>query len=65
VKCGTERWPVKTLSDDRAGQVDFTPRATSVDALRNLPDPQPVSPARQAPASESESNPGMPAPHIF
>jgi hypothetical protein len=42
VKCGVERWPVKTLSDDRAGQVDFTPRATTVDSLRNLPDPKPA-----------------------
>lgn len=41
-KCGVERWPVKTLSDDRAGQVDFTPQASTVDTLRNLPEPKPA-----------------------
>jgi hypothetical protein len=44
VKCGVERWPVKTFfSDDRAGLVDFTPRATTVDSLRGLPDRSPPS----------------------
>src|SRR3954471_22706703 len=39
VKCGEERWPVKTLSDPKVGDVDFTPHATSVSRLRNKPDP--------------------------
>src|SRR3954451_16868585 len=38
-KCGEERWPVKTLSDPKVGDVDFTPHATSVGRLRNKPDP--------------------------
>lgn len=32
--CGTERWPVKTLTDQRARLVNLTPRRTTVDALR-------------------------------
>jgi hypothetical protein len=39
VKCGEERWPVKTLSDRKVGQVNFTPDDTSVGRLRNKPDP--------------------------
>jgi hypothetical protein len=35
--CGIERWPEKTLQDRRASRVDFTPRPTSVDALRRKP----------------------------
>src|SRR4051812_15503608 len=35
--CGIERWPEKTLQDRRASLVDFTPRPTSVDALRRKP----------------------------
>jgi len=35
VHCGTERWSVKTLSDDDAGDVDFDPRNHSVRFLRN------------------------------
>ncbi len=41
-KCGVERWPVKTLSDDRSKDVNFTPQPSSVDSLRNLPDPKPA-----------------------
>ena len=33
VHCGTERWPVKTLSDSDTGSVDFTPVATAVCAV--------------------------------
>ena len=33
--CGVERWPVKTLSDPKASQVNFTPHDTSVGRLRN------------------------------
>jgi hypothetical protein len=39
VKCGEERWPVKTLSDPRVGDVNFTPHDTSIGRLRNKPDP--------------------------
>lgn len=39
VKCGEERWPVKTLSDPKVGDVDFTPDDTSIGRLRNKPDP--------------------------
>ncbi|HZS08983.1 MAG TPA: hypothetical protein VFD58_29375 [Blastocatellia bacterium] len=35
VHCGTERWAVKTLSDDDAGDVDFDPRSHTVRFLRN------------------------------
>src|SRR4051794_36185712 len=38
-KCGEERWPVKTLSDPRVGEVNFTPHDTSIGRLRNKPDP--------------------------
>lgn len=37
--CGEERWPVKTLSDLDAGQVDFTPQGSTVDDLRALTKP--------------------------
>jgi hypothetical protein len=37
--CGVERWAVKTLSDPRVGEVNFTPHDTSVGRLRNKPDP--------------------------
>src|SRR3954471_23153458 len=39
VKCGEERWPVKTLSDPKVGEVNFTPHDTSIGRLRNRPDP--------------------------
>src|SRR4051794_28915257 len=39
VKCGEERWPVKTLSDPRVGDVNFTPHDTSIGRLRNKSDP--------------------------
>ena len=42
VACGTERWPVKTLSDQDAAQVNFTPVQTSVAALRSLAAPAPL-----------------------
>jgi hypothetical protein len=38
-KCCEERWPVKTLSDPRVGEVNFTPHDASVGRLRNKPDP--------------------------
>jgi len=36
VQCGEERWPVKTLSDQDAAQVNFTPVQSSVAELRSL-----------------------------
>jgi phosphoglycolate phosphatase-like HAD superfamily hydrolase len=36
LRCGIERWNVKTLTDPAARSVNFTPRATTVDALRAL-----------------------------
>src|SRR4051794_8315041 len=39
VKCGEERWPVKTLSDPKVGEVNYTPHDTSIGRLRNRPDP--------------------------
>lgn len=40
-RCGVERWAVKTLSDDRAGEVHFAPQPATVDELRALPEPDP------------------------
>ncbi|MDP9237413.1 MAG: hypothetical protein M3P30_08470 [Chloroflexota bacterium] len=39
VRCGVERWPVKTLSDGDAGRIDFTPVPATVAQLRALPFP--------------------------
>ena len=39
VQCGVERWPVKTLSDQDATQVNFTPVQSSVAELRSLAAP--------------------------
>jgi len=39
VHCGTERWPVKTLSDPDAGNVSFAPVQTTVAQMRSLPTP--------------------------
>jgi len=36
VQCGAERWPVKTLSDQGAAQVNFAPVQSSVAQLRSL-----------------------------
>jgi hypothetical protein len=35
VQCGTERWDVKTLADASADEVNFTPKTTTVEALRS------------------------------
>jgi hypothetical protein len=35
--CGFERWPVKTLSDPQAREVDFAPRPATVRYLGSLP----------------------------
>lgn len=39
-RCGSERWPVKTLSDSAAGDVELTPQPSSVDGMRALPAPR-------------------------
>src|SRR3954454_16680634 len=39
VTCGKERWNVKTLQDDGAARVDYTPRPSTVTALRALEAP--------------------------
>jgi len=41
-QCGVERWPVKTLSDQDATRVNFTPVQSSVAALRSLAAPAPL-----------------------
>ncbi len=38
-KCGEERWDVKTLSDPAAGQVNFTPKAATVQQLYSMAAP--------------------------
>lgn len=38
-KCGTDRWPVKTLSDPEAGAVNLKPKHATVSALGDLPQP--------------------------
>jgi hypothetical protein len=35
--CGFERWPVKTLSDPQARELDYTPRPATVRYLGSLP----------------------------
>jgi hypothetical protein len=39
VRCGEERWAVKTLSDPHAAEVDFSPRDTTVERLRRFNNP--------------------------
>ena len=43
--CGIARWPVKTLTDDDAGEVDLTPVTGSIAAMRQFhaPHPRPQS----------------------
>lgn len=38
-RCGIERWSVKTLTDNGASRVNFTPTAATVDQLRARPAP--------------------------
>jgi len=37
--CGTERWPVKTMTDADRGKISFIPAITTVSQLRNLDAP--------------------------
>lgn len=43
VHCGSERWAVKTLSDDEAACVDFTPKHTTVSWLVSQDGPERLS----------------------
>src|SRR5713226_8909353 len=40
VHCGTERWAVKTLSDEQVACVDFTPKQTTVSWLVSQQPPE-------------------------
>ncbi len=52
--CGTERWPVKTLTDADRARVNFTPATATVAQLLNLPAPaQRPANARVAPTEET------------
>lgn len=42
-RCGVWRWPVKTLSDQAASQVDYSPTNSSVRRLRTLDPPSSLS----------------------
>jgi hypothetical protein len=48
-KCGKERWPIKTLTDVEAGQVNFTWVQTTVRTLRRLKRPEHLSRSRIPP----------------
>lgn len=52
ILCGSERWPVKTLSDQDAGSVNFTPVPSSVAALRGLPAPASKPQSSRVPPTE-------------
>jgi len=40
IQCGEERWPVKTLTDQDASEVNFTPVEEAVGELASLPTPK-------------------------
>ena len=52
VQCGVERWPVKTRSDQDAGQVNFTPVQSTVAELRSLVPPAPLPPSSRIAPTE-------------
>jgi hypothetical protein len=39
VHCGVERWPVKTVTDADANEIDETPKTATVSELRNFDEP--------------------------
>src|SRR4051812_12858696 len=51
VTCGTERWNVKTLQDQRASRIDFTPKPATVQDLRQL---EPPDIGRSTPRQDGE-----------
>jgi hypothetical protein len=66
LKCGVWRWPVKTLLDTEASQVDYTPKASSVRRLRTLDPPSSLSadtPRIERPFRWSRPESGAPAHH--
>jgi len=54
VHCGTERWPVKTLSDGDAASVNFTSVQSSVAELRSLTAPTSLPQASRIAPTEEE-----------
>jgi len=50
--CGVERWAVKTLTDPAATSVNYTPKDTTVDALRARPAPPVGSHTTRLPGAE-------------
>jgi hypothetical protein len=44
VPCGRERWNVKTLLDPAARKISFSPRWTTVEAMRAFPRPSHIGP---------------------
>ncbi len=52
VHCGTERWPVKTLSDPDAAGINFTPVPSSVAALRGIHAPESLPQSARVPSTE-------------
>ena len=52
IACGEERWPVKTLSDKDAAQVNFTPVESSVAELRDLAPPPSLPPSSRIAPTE-------------
>jgi hypothetical protein len=53
VACGVERWAVKTLTDAGAHAINFTPRVTTIAALRRLRPPPELGPTRIRPVETS------------
>ena len=54
VHCGTERWAVKTLTDETAGCVNFTAKRTTVSWLTSQPAPQHLPEDRRLPNVECQ-----------
>src|SRR5437879_6592008 len=52
IQCGVERWPVKTLSDQDAAQVNFAPVPSSVAQLRSLTAPASLPQSSRIPPAE-------------
>jgi len=48
VHCGTERWRIKTVFDNDAKRINFTPRNTSISELVALPAPAVLSDERSS-----------------
>src|SRR5690242_5551755 len=46
VRCGTERWRIKTIFDNDAKRINFQPRHTTISALVAMPAPEVLSDER-------------------